>query len=195
VEDACTLDGLRFRFIDTAGLRDTDDVVEAEGIRRALAKASSASTVLLLLDASTDAHEDLQARIDALQLAPDAHVIVVWNKCDLAPAPASDARITSLALSASTGEGLEGLRQALLEQHLADDQGHQLVVTNLRHYEALTSAKQALQSVRNGLGQGMPGDLVAVDARQALHHLGEITGAVHADDILGHIFSHFCIGK
>jgi tRNA modification GTPase len=195
VEDACTLDGLRFRFIDTAGLRDTEDVVEAEGIRRALAKASSASTVLLLLDASTDAHEDVEARIASLNLAPESHLIVVWNKCDLAPAPAVQANVPTLALSASTGTGLDDLRQALIERHRSDDQGHQLVVTNLRHFEALTAAKAALQAVRDGLGNGIPGDLVAVDARQALHHLGEITGAVHADDILGHIFSHFCIGK
>jgi tRNA modification GTPase len=196
VEDACTLDGLRFRFIDTAGLRDTDDVVEAEGIRRAMAKASSASTVLLLLDASTDANEDVQARIDDLDLAPEAHVIVVWNKCDLAPAPLSNLTgVAVLSLSASTGEGLDDLRKELLRAHRADDHGHRLVVTNLRHFEALSSAKDALQSVRHGLGKGVPGDLVAVDVRQALHHLGEITGAVHADDILGHIFSHFCIGK
>ena len=75
------------------------------------------------------------------------------------------------------------------------DQGHQLVVTNLRHFEALTSAKSALQAVRDGLTKEIPSDLIAVDVRQALHHLSEITGAVHADDILGHIFSHFCIGK
>ena len=197
VEDACTIDGLRFRFIDTAGLRDTDDVIESEGIRRALDKASSAATVLLLLDTSTDANENVRARIAALNLAPDAHVMVVWNKCDIAPAPASASETTvpSLAMSASTGEGLDDLRQALLNQHRADDQGHQLVVTNLRHFEALSAAQTALQAVREGLTNSLPSDLVAVDARQALHHLGEITGAVHADDILGHIFSHFCIGK
>jgi tRNA modification GTPase len=147
------------------------------------------------LDASTDAHEDVQARIDDLGLAPDAHVVVVWNKCDLAPAPTGTTRVPTIALSASTGVGLDALRQALLDRHRADDRGLQLVVTNLRHFEALTSAKSALQAVRDGLGNGVPGDLVAVDARLALHHLGEITGAVHADDILGHIFSHFCIGK
>ena len=196
VEDACMIDGLRFRFIDTAGLRDTDDIVEAEGIRRALDKASSASTVLLLLDASTDANEDIQARIDDLDLTPSAHVMVVWNKCDLAVAPARDSsKVPTLALSASTGEGLDNLRQTLVERHRSNDGGHQLVVTNLRHYEALTAAKTALNAVRDNLANGIPGDLIAVDARQALHHLGEITGAVHADDILGHIFSHFCIGK
>jgi tRNA modification GTPase len=98
-------------------------------------------------------------------------------------------------MSASTGTGLDDLREALLERHRANDRGHQLVVTNLRHFEALTAARSALQAVRHGIGNGIPGDLVAVDVRQALHHLGEITGAVHADDILGHIFSHFCIGK
>ena len=193
VEDACTIEGLRFRFIDTAGLRETDDVVEAEGIRRALSKASSASTVLLLLDTTIDAQENIEARLDALNLAPEAHVLVVWNKCDLSPAPASESSV--LHISASTGQGLDALREALLDRHRSDDQGHRLVVTNLRHFEALSAARVSLEAVRQGLAGGVPGDLVAVDARQALHHLGEITGAVHADDILGHIFSHFCIGK
>ena len=100
-----------------------------------------------------------------------------------------------LGISAATGQGLDALRGELVKKHRQDDQGHQLVVTNLRHFEALKAANAALQAVRDGLTNDMPGDLVAVDARQALHHLGEITGAVHADDILGHIFSHFCIGK
>ena len=193
VEDACTIEGLRFRFIDTAGLRETDDLVEAEGIRRALSKASSASTVLLLLDATIDAQENVEARLDALNLDPEAHVLVVWNKCDLAPAPASES--SALYISASTGQGLDALKQSLLDRHRSDDHGHRLVVTNLRHFEALSAARVSLEAVRQGLANGVPGDLVAVDARQALHHLGEITGAVHADDILGHIFSHFCIGK
>ena len=195
VEDACTIEGLRFRFIDTAGLRETNDLVEAEGIRRALDKASSASTVLLLLDASQDIHENIPARIESLQLHPEAHVLVIWNKCDLMDAPKMSGPFPALGISAATGQGLDVLRGELVKKHRQDDQGHQLVVTNLRHFEALKAAHAALQAVRDGLANDMPGDLVAVDARQALHHLGEITGAVHADDILGHIFSHFCIGK
>ena len=195
VEDACTIEGLRFRFIDTAGLRETDDLVEAEGIRRALSKASSASTVLLLLDATIDAQENIETRLDALNLTPESHVVVVWNKCDLAtPAPA-EWNQPVVHLSAAHGQGIDQLKDLLTAAYQTNDQGHQLVVTNLRHFEALTAAHGALQAVRNGLANDMPGDLVAVDARQALHHLGEITGAVHADDILGHIFSHFCIGK
>jgi tRNA modification GTPase len=98
-------------------------------------------------------------------------------------------------LSASKGQGIDELKNLLTAAYQTNDHGHRLVVTNLRHFEALTAAHEALQAVREGLASEMPGDLVAVDARQALHHLGEITGAVHADDILGHIFSHFCIGK
>ena len=98
-------------------------------------------------------------------------------------------------MSAAHGQGIDALKELLTAKYQANDQGHQLVVTNLRHFEALTAAHAALQAVRKGLADNMPGDLVAVDARQALQHLGEITGAVHADDILGHIFSHFCIGK
>ena len=195
VEDTCNIDGLKFRFIDTAGLRNTEDAVEAEGIRRALEKAAVASTVLLVLDASTDSNEDVQSKIDDLHLAKDIHIIVVWNKCDLAPAPAVDACLNTIALSASSGEGLDDLKQELVNHYRIADQGHQLVVTNLRHFEALTSTKSALQAVRDGLTKEIPSDLIAVDVRQALHHLSEITGAVHADDILGHIFSHFCIGK
>ena len=195
VEDACTIQGMRFRFIDTAGLRDTQDVVEAEGIRRALDKAATASTVLLMLDASTDTRDDAVDQLNDLQLASDTHVVVVWNKCDLAtPAPAEWSHPV-VHLSAAHGQGIDQLKDLLTAAYQTNDQGHQLVVTNLRHFEALTAAHGALQAVRTGLTNDMPGDLVAVDARQALHHLGEITGAVHADDILGHIFSHFCIGK
>jgi tRNA modification GTPase len=98
-------------------------------------------------------------------------------------------------MSAAQGQGVDELKELLTAKYQTNDQGHQLVVTNLRHFEALTAARGALQAVREGLASNIPSDLVAVDARQALHHLGEITGAVHADDILGHIFSHFCIGK
>jgi tRNA modification GTPase len=195
VEDACTIQGLRFRFIDTAGLRDTQDVVEAEGIRRALDKAASASTVLLMLDASTDTPQDAVAQLNDLDLPSNAHVVVVWNKCDLATPAQAEWDLPLVHLSAAQGQGVDALKDLLTSAYQTNDQGHQLVVTNLRHFEALTAAHKALQAVREGLANNMPGDLVAVDARQALHHLGEITGAVHADDILGHIFSHFCIGK
>ena len=195
VEDACTIEGMRFRFIDTAGLRDTQDVVEAEGIRRALDKAATASTVLLMLDASTDTRNDAVDQLNDLQLASGTHVVVVWNKCDLATPEPAEWSHPVVHLSAAHGQGIDQLKDLLTAAYQTNDQGHQLVVTNLRHFEALTAAHGALQAVRTGLTNDMPGDLVAVDARQALHHLGEITGAVHADDILGHIFSHFCIGK
>ena len=195
VEDACTIQGLRFRFIDTAGLRITQDVVEAEGIRRALEKAASASTVLMLLDASTDTHHDAVGQLSNLKLPTDTHVVVVWNKCDLATPAEATWSHPVVHLSASKGQGIDELKNLLTAAYQTNDHGHRLVVTNLRHFEALTAAHEALQAVREGLASEMPGDLVAVDARQALHHLGEITGAVHADDILGHIFSHFCIGK
>ena len=121
--------------------------------------------------------------------------MVVWNKCDLATPAQAQWDHPVVHVSASQRQGIDALKHLLTAAYQTNDQGHQLVVTNLRHFEALTAAHAALQAVRQGLSNNMPGDLVAVDARQALHHLGEITGAVHADDILGHIFSHFCIGK
>ena len=134
-------------------------------------------------------------QLNDLQLASDTHVVVVWNKCDLATPAQAQWDHPVVHVSASQGQGIDALKHLLTAAYQTNDQGHQLVVTNLRHFEALTAAHGALQAVRTGLTNDMPGDLVAVDARQALHHLGEITGAVHADDILGHIFSHFCIGK
>ena len=121
--------------------------------------------------------------------------MVVWNKCDLATPGQARWDHPVVHVSAAQGLGIQELKNLLTAAYRTNDQGQQLVVTNLRHFEALTAAHAALQAVRKGLANDMPGDLVAVDARQALHHLGEITGAVHAEDILGHIFSHFCIGK
>ncbi len=194
VEDTCILGGIKFRFVDTAGIRQTTDAIEAEGIRRALARARSAQIILYLFDASTDAMTESASAVEALDHAAGSAVLQVWNKCDLAPAPLP-ASPDVVHLSARDGAGLTVLRDRLVELASATTSTSAVVVTNLRHYEALRAAAEALNAVRTGLASGLPTDLVASDIRQALHHLGAITGAIDPEDILDHIFANFCIGK
>lgn len=197
IEDTCVLGGTLFRFIDTAGLRDTSDEIEFEGIKRALQKASQAHTILYLFDATTVSAPEAASAISSLSIPESTDVVAVWNKCDLGTAPSSDIPGTTatLRITASTGDGLDSLTQHLASNYGLQQSAHSLVVTNARHFEALVASREAIESVKLGLTSDLPSDLVAIDVRQTLHHLGSITGAVHADDILGHIFSHFCIGK
>ena len=196
IEDTCVIGGTLFRFIDTAGLRTTSDSIESEGIRRALEKAGAAHSVLYLLDPSEDTASSASAAIAALNLPEEVSVIAVWNKCDLGGNhPPVAAASHTLEISASEGSGLKELQDLLRSSHGLEASASSLVVTNERHFEALILAEKSLLAVQFGLKGDIPSDLVAIDVRESLHHLGSITGAVHADDILGHIFSHFCIGK
>ena len=212
LEEVLTLGGIRFRFIDTAGLRETEDDIEAEGIRRAWAKAASARFVLYLLDARDlqdpagldRAHAEIQTTADRLSQAadgigePPGALIVLINKTDLAPAPAQwqpKGAEDVLPISAEERKGLETLEDRLGRDYrsaLAEDR---ILVTNLRHREALQRTREALQRALDGLDAGLSGDLLAVDHREALEQLGRITGAITPDDLLGHIFGNFCIGK
>ena len=194
VEDEIHLGGITFRFIDTAGLRETDDVVEAMGIARSREKIKAASIVLHLVDGGTPAAERQALEEEVKAQAGDTPVITLLTKADLYPAlaPAKD----ELALSVKRGDGVEALKAVLLDAVQADAaQSDQTIVTNARHHEALVKAGQAMEQVEVALKTGLSGDLLAEDLRQALHHLGEITGQVLPDDILGTIFSSFCIGK
>ena len=212
LEEVLTLEGIRFRFIDTAGLRETTDDIEAEGIRRAWAKAAGARFILYLLDARdlateegrTSASQEIQDAASSLKEAADAlgepigTLIVLVNKTDLHPAPEAwrpEVGHEMLAISAEERVGLEALEQRLGRDYrsaLAEDR---ILITNLRHREALQRTREALQRALEGLDAGLSGDLLAVDHREALEQLGRITGEVTPDDLLGHIFSNFCIGK
>lgn len=194
VEDTCVLDGIKFRFVDTAGIRETTDAIEAEGIRRALDRARSAQIVLYLFDAVQDSSDEARGVIEALETEEKATVLQVWNKCDLASA-AVNASPSVLHISARDHQGIPDLRERLIELASSTTAASTVLVTNLRHYEALRAASSALVSVQTGLASGLPTDLVASDVRQALHHLGTITGAIDPEDVLDHIFSNFCIGK
>ncbi len=194
VEDTCIAGGYKFRFIDTAGLRDATDEIESEGIRRALQKARSAAIVLYVFDASCDTVQDVELALTSLEALPDTEVVVVWNKVDVAEAPAQGSK-KQFHLSAAQGIGIDQLNAWFIEWAKGRQDTDSLMVTNLRHYEALRLAEEALNAARTGLANDVPGDLIASDVRQALHHLGNITGEVDPEDILDHIFSNFCIGK
>ncbi|MCB9183844.1 MAG: tRNA uridine-5-carboxymethylaminomethyl(34) synthesis GTPase MnmE [Flavobacteriales bacterium] len=193
VEEAITIGGVLFRFIDTAGIRRTDDTVERLGIERSYKKATEAAIVVLLGDASVMNEQafGLEARMLRERIGDGPTLIPVLNKADLAPKALSG----TLAISAKKGEGLDALKQRFLELVNSTATQGDIVVTNARHVDALTKARQALLDARAAIEQGISGELLAVDLRRAQYHLGEITGRITPDDLLGSIFGRFCIGK
>lgn len=201
IEDIAVIEGVRYRFIDTAGIRETEDTIEAIGVRKSLERMKAASIVLYLFDSNEDRRshkktlEELIAQLDQLQV----EVIAVGNKRDLAPSlpevPLIEG-VKEIYISAKTGDGLEQLTTTLAEAMDVGKIGSgAVVVTNARHVQALKATQSALQQSLAGIESGISGDLVAADIRQALHHLGSITGEISTDDLLGNIFGKFCIGK
>ena len=190
IEETLTLEGITFRFIDTAGLRHSDDQVEVLGVERSRKAVAQADIVLFLHDATTPWKEpdiDLSGK----------QVLLVLNKSDLQPA---DTRypLPTIAISAKTGDGLEALKAAILDtfhSHIGTVAPDDLLLSNARHYEALKQVNQALSAVSQGLETAIPADLLAVDLRDALYHLGTITGEVSSEEVLSNIFGRFCIGK
>lgn len=191
LEDTFLLDGYLFRLTDTAGLRNATEEIEAEGIRRTHARLAKAPIVVYLFDASKTSEADAAAELQHLDLLPDAERILVGNKADLLSAPpAGDV----LYLSAETGTGVESLLTRL-RNFAAGLEAEDAQLTNPRHHYALRQAARALESARLGLLEGLGTELVALELRTALRQLGEVTGEVTPDDVLGSIFSRFCIGK
>ena len=195
IEESITIGGILFRFIDTAGLRRTTDTIEKLGIERSYKKAGEANIVILLADGSIMSEGALLTEADMLRQRIGAAplVIPVMNKADL---PGSRRSGKVLAISARTGEGLEELRSLFIDHvnHLHTGTAD-IVVTNARHVDALTKARTALLEAKKGIGSGITGELLALDLRRAQHHLGEITGRITSEDLLGSIFGRFCIGK
>jgi tRNA modification GTPase len=198
IEETLNIGGILFRLIDTAGIREhTADVIESLGIQKSLDKMRQADIVVYLFDVATTTPPDLQQAV--LQLA-DLQVpyLLVGNKADseLSAWQYKFAGQPVLFISAKAQQGLDQLSQSLYEKALADTaQPGDTIITNARHVDALQRALQALTDVQDGLAQQLPGDLLALDIRQALHYLGEITGEVSNEDRLDYIFSKFCIGK
>ena len=194
VEETLTIGGILFRFIDTAGLRDTSDTIEIKGIERSYASLNKAEVVIGVLDALASQEESEKAS-EAIKaaLSPAQSLILVRNKIDAVSNPVKS---SALDISAKTGLGLDSLRKRLLESRgpLVSDNNATLV-TNLRHYEALRAAGESLARVQSGLDAGLSQDLLAEDLRSAIYSLNSIFGEVTSEDILQTIFQRFCIGK
>lgn len=198
IEDTMHLGGFTFRFIDTAGLRQTEDTIERIGIQRAMDKVAEASIVLYLYDSISPA-ADTQSRFEELEaLCHGKPLWVLANKCDQDDTERpSWAGERFLALSARLGRGLADLKSALLSTiETSAMANNQVVVTNARHFHSLTRASEAIARVREGVVSGLSGELLALDVRESLRHMGAITGEIELDrDVLGSVFSNFCIGK
>ena len=198
IEDTVSIEGITFRFIDTAGIRQTTDTIETLGIERTFQKIDQASIVLWMLDAicAEEQFATLQAQI--LPHCQDKQLILVFNKEDLANISHNqiDKSIPSITISAKQGTHLDELRHMLVEAaHLPVISQGDVIVTNVRHYEALTLAMEAILRVQAGLDANLSGDFLAQDIRECIHHLSDIVGEVTTDQVLHNIFAHFCIGK
>ena len=197
IEETFVIKGTPFRIIDTAGLRHSDDPIEYLGIQRTIEAVVQADIILYVHDATQpflQALDDLQELQD-IRTFKDKHLFIVDNKIDLVPETLT-APYRTFPISAKEGTGLEDITSALVKAAQTDlAQAPDVMLTNVRHYDALGHVEQALLHVAKGLADHLPADLVAIDLRDALHHLGTITGQVTSDEVLGTIFSRFCIGK
>ncbi len=198
IEDEILLGGISFRFIDTAGLRETTDKVEAIGVERTYAKMKQASLIIFLFDLTEETITSIQKDINVLENL-GIPFIRVGNKIDQAQPDllkALESIPDIVYISAEKRENLEGLKDkimALVDLNKFSTSG--TIVTNVRHYDSLVKTKEALEDVLKGLDSGITQDFLAQDIRHALHYLGEITGEITTEDLLGNIFSKFCIGK
>lgn len=204
IEDELIIDGVVFRFIDTAGIRETEDVVENIGIKKAYEKAENAQLIIFLIDSNKYIHsKDLfLEEIETIkQRFPNKRLLVIANKIDTLSCHDSSilqSEIENLILlSAKQNIGVDELKQELISLvNTGALSNNETIVTNSRHFEALTLALESINSVKNGIELDISSDLFAIDIRECLRHLGNITGEYDVDkDILGHIFGNFCIGK
>ncbi|MBO5314337.1 MAG: tRNA uridine-5-carboxymethylaminomethyl(34) synthesis GTPase MnmE [Prevotella sp.] len=204
IEDTINLRGITFRFIDTAGIRQTTDVVESIGIERTFQKMDQADIVLWMIDA--DSEVDLEnLKDEILPHCEGKNLIILFNKsdkvsterCEALSQAFADVDAPKLFLSAKQRNGLEELESLLVETAaLPEISQNDVIVTNIRHYEALVRALESIHRVQDGLQMNLSGDFVSQDLRECLSHLAEIVGgAFDVEDVLGNIFKHFCIGK
>lgn len=205
IEDMINIDGTAFRFFDTAGIRETVDQIETMGIERSYSKLEQAEIVLLVTDL-TNPISLISQRVEKIRKRiQDQTLIIVGNKADLVDRGKINEMLAAIILaenedlvfiSAKQQQNLESLINLLKENaNLHQPEGTDVIVSNIRHYEALTNAHQAVLRVIDGLHNGISGDFLAQDIRECLHFLGEITGEISNDEVLGHIFKNFCIGK
>lgn len=198
IEELINIDGVLFRLIDTAGIRDASDKIEAIGVGKTMEQIKRSALVVYLFDLSALSPDELLA--DIAKLEAEVPVLVIGNKRDLVSAADLAAfqavYPAMIAISSLHHENLEGVHQALLAQVQADNwKAETTIVSNARHVSILRRAQEGLVNVQQGIDQSVSGELLALDIRTALDALGEITGTITSDDLLGNIFGKFCIGK
>ncbi|POR20882.1 tRNA uridine-5-carboxymethylaminomethyl(34) synthesis GTPase MnmE [Flavobacterium columnare] len=217
IEDELVINGIGFRFIDTAGIRETQDVVESIGIQKTFEKIEQAQVVLLLVDGSkliVDGSSPIKIEIEKIKNKyPLKPLVIIINKKDIIAQEmitqfqvelatnnqqptTNNQQPTTLFISAKNKEGIEELKNTLLSfVNTGALRNNETIITNTRHYDSLLKALEEIQKVQWGMQQNLSSDLMAIDIRQALYYFGEITGEVTNDELLGNIFANFCIGK
>jgi len=212
IEDEISIGGIGFRFIDTAGIRDTKDIIEGLGIQKTFEKIEQAQVVVFLIEAAKFISQEEVLKIEIEKIRnkyPQKTILIIANKVDqisekekeqiktdLNLISSSGKKSKTLLLSAKTGEGVETLKTTLLDfVNTGSLRNNETIVTNSRHYDALLKALEEIIKVQEGIDTNLSGDLMAIDIRQALYYFGEITGEITNDDLLGNIFANFCIGK
>ena len=204
IEDTVNIEGITFRFIDTAGIRETIDTIESMGIERTFQKINQASIILWMIDGSTAATQYTSLAEKILPLCQNKKLIRLFNKVDIL----SEQQIQSLKdlvgqgigetlfISAKQHRNTEVLQKLLVQSAtLPTISQSDIIVTNIRHYEALQRALNAIHRVQDGLSANLSGDFLSQDIRECIFHLSDIVGEVTNDEVLGNIFKHFCIGK
>ncbi|WP_425885007.1 tRNA uridine-5-carboxymethylaminomethyl(34) synthesis GTPase MnmE [Parabacteroides sp. ASD2025] len=202
IEDTINIGGITFRFIDTAGIRETHDAIESIGIERTFQKLDQANIVLWMIDASDASLQIAQLSEKILPRSVGKQLILVFNKADLLtdtsgiiPAGLPE-NVQSIFISAKKREHIDELQDLLIQAaHIPSLSQNDIIVTNIRHYEALTHALESIHRVQEGLSANLSGDFVSQDLRECIYHLSDIVGEVTTDQVLGNIFERFCVGK
>lgn len=202
IEDTMYINGQQFRFIDTAGIRETHDTIESLGIERTFQKLEQADIVLWVIDQSEANQQIAQLSGKILPLCQDKQLILVFNKSDLAeenPTPnlaGFPQQTRVISISAKQKKGINKLQDLLVESaQIPSLSQNDVIVSNVRHYEALSHALEAIHRVQEGLNNDLSGDFISQDLRECIFHLSDIVGEVTTDEVLGNIFKHFCVGK
>ena len=207
IEDELVIGGIGFRFIDTAGIRETKDVVESIGIKKTFEKIEQAQVVLYIVESQKSKVESVLPQIEEIkQVHPEKPIIIIFNKIDvLADIEISeitnvlstfDVGLSTIFISAKSNIGIDELKNQLLSfVNTGALRNNETIVTNTRHYDSLLKALEEIQKVKFGMQSNLSSDLMAIDIKQALYYFGEITGEVTNDELLGNIFANFCIGK
>jgi len=198
IEDSLVIDGINFRFTDTAGLRETKDIIESKGIEKTKEKINNARVLIYLFDSNDTIFSEIRSDLESFR-RKDLSVLLVRNKIDIKNT--NQKLITELEkfelieISANNSESVSLLKKRLVDEINILNPYTNTVISNSRHYEALMKALKAINEVNIGLKSDISGDLLSVDIRKSIEHLAEITGEITNDDVLGNIFANFCIGK